>query len=355
VGRYTKSLVEHLGALKGEDQLDLFYFDFQRKGTPFATPAATQHAIHWCPGRVVQYAWRTLGAPPFNWFAPRADVYHFTNFIRPPLTRGRSVVTIHDMSFMRHPHTLEDKNYQYLAARLHDTVARAEAIITISHFTAREIGELLDADQDRITAVPLGIDPGWAPAGPDAIQALRNDLGLDRPYLLTVGTLEPRKNIPFLVEVFEQLEAFDGDLVIAGMPGWKHEPILERMRTSTRADRIRNLRFVDEQHMAALYTGAELFCFPSLYEGFGFPPLEAMACGTPVVSSAGGSLPEVLADAAVVIEPFDPDRWVEALMDLLEHPEQKAHYTSAGQARTKQFTWQETARRTWDVYRRVGS
>ena len=116
VGRYTKSLVEHLGPFAGSDELRLFYFDFQRKGVPFPVPGASQHAVRWCPGQFVQKAWKTLNWPPYNWFAGAADVYHFPNFIRPPLKRGKSVVTIHDIAFIRYPQTLEPRNLAYLTA-----------------------------------------------------------------------------------------------------------------------------------------------------------------------------------------------------------------------------------------------
>jgi glycosyltransferase involved in cell wall biosynthesis len=355
VGRYTKTLVEHLGPLAGEDELDLFYFDFQRNGVSFPTPGAQQHAVRWCPGRLMQAAWRHLRFPPYDWLAPRADLYHFTNYIRPPLRRGKSVVSIHDMSFLRHPDTLEEKNYRYLSARLHDTAATADAIIAISHFGGDEIRELLGVPEDRVCAIPLGIDDDWQPATGDEIAAMRAALHLDRPYLLMVGTLEPRKNIAFLVDVFERLDAFDGDLVIAGMRGWKHEPILERMQASSRRPRIRYVEFVEDRFLPALYTAAEIFCFPSLYEGFGFPPLEAMACGTPVVSSTGGSLPEVLGEAAEVLDHFDADAWADTLARLLRDTGRRSERAAAGRARARTYTWTETARKTWALYRRVAS
>ena len=153
VGRYTKSLVEHLGPFAGSDELRLFYFDFQRKGVPFPAPGAVQHAVRWCPGRIVQKAWKTINWPPFDWFAGAADVYHFPNFIRPPLTKGKSVVTIHDIAFIRYPQTLEPRNLKYLTAQIKQTVQNSDCIIAVSEFTAREIHELLDVPRDRIVAI----------------------------------------------------------------------------------------------------------------------------------------------------------------------------------------------------------
>jgi glycosyltransferase involved in cell wall biosynthesis len=353
VGRYTKSLVEHLGRFAGSDRLRLFYFDFKRKGMPFPAEGAEQRSVRWAPGRLVQGAWRTLAWPPFDWFAGPADLYHFPNFIRPPLRRGKSVVTIHDLAFLRHPETIEEKNYRYLNARIRDTVARADALIAVSEFTARELRELLDVPPEKIHAIPEGLEGHISQPEESAVVQLRKRLQLTRPYLLTVGTLEPRKNLPFLIQVFDRLRDYDGDLVIAGMKGWKYEPTLHGIRASARSHRIRYLDYVPEGQLNALYAGADLFLFPSLYEGFGFPPLEAMACKTPVVSSAAGSLPEILGQAAEVIEGFDAEQWAEAIERLLRDPKRIGSLRALGLARARQFSWNETARRTWEVYRKL--
>ena len=351
VGRYTKSLVEHLGPLAGSDELRLFYFDFQRKGIPFPVPGAQQHAVRWCPGRIIQNAWKTIPWPPYDWFAGAADVFHFPNFIRPPLKRGKSVVTIHDIAFIRYPLTLESRNLKYLTAQIRQTVQNSDGIMAVSEFTAQEIHELLEVPRDRIVVVHEGLPDGYT--RPEAVQIAeaRRVLKLERPYLLMVGTMEPRKNIPFLVEVFEKLTDFDGELVIAGMFGWKYEPILRKIIRSPRANRIRHLEYVNEQFLPALYAGAELFVYPSLYEGFGFPPLEAMACGTPVVSSTGGSLPEVLGDAAEFVSEYDSDAWAATIRRLLGYPARRSELIQKGAEQVKKYSWDETARKTWDLYR----
>ncbi len=355
VGRYTKSLVEHLGPLAGPDQLTLFYFDFKRRGVPFHVPNASERAVTWCPGRIVQKAWKTIDWPAFDWFAGSADVYHFPNFIIPPLRRGRTVVTIHDVSFMRFPDAAEPKNLQYLNGQIRKTIERADLILTDSQFSADEMTELLNVAPDRVKAVHLGLTPNMGASDSDAVEAMRGALKLDAPYLLFVGTLEPRKNIPFLIECFEQMESFDGDLVIAGMRGWKVEPILKRMDASRERARIRYLEYVDEQWLPALYAGAKLFMFPSLYEGFGFPPLEAMRCGTPVLSSRAGSLPEVLGDAAAYVDSYDAEEWAGAATSLLADSGQRAKRVETGQAQAARYQWEETARETWGLYREVAS
>lgn len=355
VGRYVKCLVEHLGPLAGEDQLRLFHFDFQRRGMPFNHGAAEVRACRWLPGRAAAGLWKTLNWPPFDWFAGEADLYHFPNFTIPPLSGGRSVVTIHDLSFMRFPEFAETRNRRFLNATIRRTVARADAIITDSQFSAEEIVGILGVDAMRVFPIHLGVDPGFVAPPAAAVAECRQTFGLDRPYLLCVGTIEPRKNLGFLVDVFEKLAGFDGLLVIAGMPGWKYEPILARFAASPAAARIRYLKYVPDQILPALYAGAELFLFPSFYEGFGFPPLEAMACGVPVVSSNGGSLAEVLGDAAVILPATRTDEWLSRISALLGAAGERRAMVERGRALLKRYSWATTARRTWAVFREVAA
>jgi glycosyltransferase involved in cell wall biosynthesis len=356
VGRYTRALVHHLGAAAGDNRLALFYFDFKRRGAAFDVPNATHRAVRWCPGAAVQACWKYARWPAFESFAGKADLYHFPNFILPPLRGNRAVVTIHDASFMRFPEFAEEKNLAYLAARIHDTVAHARAILTISSFSANEISSLLNVAPGRIFAVHPGIGPEFRRPADEQIRADLAALSVgDAPYLLTVGTLEPRKNIPLAIELFERMSWFHGRLVIAGMKGWKCQPILDRMLSSSRAPDIRYLEYVPDTRLPSLYAGATLFVFPSFYEGFGFPPLEAMACGTPVLSSAGGSLPEALGDGAVVLDSMDPERWAAEAQRLLHDATRRSVLVQRGLAKAASYTWAETARKTWDVYQRVAA
>lgn len=350
VGRYTKSLVEHLGACADEDQLQLFYFDFKQKGFPFTAPKTTQRAISWCPGRVAQKAWKLFDWPPFDYFSGPADLYHFPNFVIPPLRRGRMVVTIHDVSFIRYPDAAEPKNLRFLSHQIRKTADRADLILTVSRFSADEISECLQLPPDRIQAIHLGLTANMGRPSDDVIGQMRRVLNLDKPYVLFVGTLEPRKNIPFLIEVFEHMNAFDGDLVVAGMRGWKYEPILERIHASSKRHRIHYLEYVDERWLPALYAGAELFLFPSLYEGFGFPPLESMRCGTAVLSSRAGSLPEVLGAASDYVAEYDAAAWAQAAMEVLQDASRQNRLRDAGFQQAGRYRWERTARETWKAY-----
>jgi glycosyltransferase involved in cell wall biosynthesis len=375
IGRYTRFLAEHLLKCAGADELSFFHFDFMRRGlTP---PLANARANRWCPGRIAQLCWKDLNWPPFDWFAGQADVYHFPNFFIPPLSRGKCVVSIHDASFLRHPEFTESRNLAYLRASIVNTVRKADAIITISHFSAAELGFFFPEARAKTHVIYPGIVEhiskevqgsqftvqgyssvaterdghlitGPVPAG------IREAKGLRKPYVLTVGTLEPRKNLEFLVRVFENMKEFQGELVVVGRRGWKYASILDRIASSSRANEIRLLENVGDDELAAIYAGAELFIFPSLYEGFGFPPLEAAACGAPVLSSPGGSLKEALGDGAMLMPDYDPAKWSEAALLLLNDQPTRQALIDKGRRQAAKYSWTETARQTMALYRSLG-
>lgn len=353
VGRYTRELVQHLPQVAPDDRFLLPYFDFKGDAKPIDIPNSDLKPIRWCPGRIAQLAWKTIQWPPYDMFAGSADVYHFPNFIIPPLRNKKSVVTIHDMSFVPYPHFAEGRNVRYLNHHIENTVKRADAIITVSHFSAREICSYLGVPEDRVFAIHHGISDVFAKPDEAITAKVMSDYKLDRPYLLTVGTIEPRKNLPLLIDIFEKLEDFDGDLVIAGGLGWKYEPIMARIKNSPRSKSIRCLGYTADDKLPALYAGASAFILTSHYEGFGFPPVEAMACGTPVVSSTGGSLAEVLGEGAVLVDSLSAEAWIEPIRKVLGDSEFREELKLRGIQKAASYRWAEAAKKTVDVYRQV--
>lgn len=356
VGRYVHTLAPLLAAHKGvDDRLLGFFFDFRNNGSPFPAGTLEEHRVRWVPGAAVQQAWKRLGFPPYTWFAPHADVHHFTNFVIPPVSRkAKTVVTIHDASYLRFPETLEPKNLAYLRKHIDATVRRADLILTVSETIAAELREAYSLPRDRVRATRLGPPPSMTPIEEDAAGPLLKPLGLDKPFLLHVGTLEPRKNHTFLFEVFNRLDTFEGDLVLCGMEGWHVEPILRALENSPKRTRIRRLDFVSDAQLTALYRRAEALLFPSLYEGFGLPPIEAMRQGCPVISSDGGSLPEVVGQGGMVL-PLETETWVAAVGALLSDSARRAAQVEAGRTRAAEFSWERCADETWAAYRAVAS
>jgi glycosyltransferase involved in cell wall biosynthesis len=353
IGRYASELVAHLPK---RDDLDfeLFYFDFKGKGRPPKAPNCTFRRYTALPGMLFQQAWKRIGWPRFDSLARDADLYHFTNFIIPPLSANkRAVTSIHDISFILHPEFAEKKNLDYLSKRIRATCERADAVITISKQSARDLNERLGVPQEKIHPIYLGISPLFTPSQPDEIKETRRNLALEKPFILMVGTFEPRKNVPFAVDIFERMESFDGDLVIVGQKGWKNESIFQRIKASPCASRIKTFTALPDKHLVALYSAAEFFLMTSLYEGFGFPPLEAMSCGTPVLTSAGGSLSEVCGEAAEVIDSADPELWLDKAQSLLHDSELRNDLIEKGLSHVKKYTWQNTAEGHVATYMKV--
>lgn len=353
IGRYTRVLAEQLPALMNpEDSLKLFYFDFKGKGEqPSNLPSNVSiKRFRLCPGAIMQKLWNYSSFPSFDMLAGNADIYHFTNFLSRPVNKGKVVASIHDMSFMRYPEFTEEKNLAYLTRGIKRTIDSADAIITISKFSAEEIEYFFPSAKGKVFYSHLGIAQNFSPSSVEKIDAVKQKYKLERPYVITVGTIEPRKNHLLLVDAFEQIAAQGIDLVVVGGIGWKSDKIMERLTTSKFAPQIHVLNHLGDGELPALYSGASVFALPSYYEGFGFPPLEAMGCGTPVVSAPGGSLKEVIEDAGIIVEDYNADAWATELMRAITETELRKSLINKGLLHIKKFTWDKTVADTLKVY-----
>ncbi len=281
-------------------------------------------------------------------------LYHEPRFIALPY-HGPQVITVHDLSCFDLPETHPAERVALLARLLPRSLARADRIIAISQATAERLQSLFGVPEARIHVTHLAADPVFHPRDEEALQLPLAQLGLEAgTYLLTVGTLEPRKNLHTLFLAYQQLpaplrQAFP--LVVAGMSGWHQESLLEFASPLVRAGQIRLLGHVPESSLPALYAGARLFAYPSCYEGFGLPPLEAMASGTPVLTSDRTSLPEVVGNAGLTLPPDDVSAWHTALARLLEDAPERARLSQLGLERAAGFSWQRCARETCAAYR----
>jgi glycosyltransferase involved in cell wall biosynthesis len=285
---------------------------------------------------------------------PRPVLLHSIDHVAPAWRAWRSVVTLHDLAFVLYPETHTAASRAYYA-HTGESVRRAERVIAVSQRTASDAIRLLGVDPARIRVVHEAAAPAFSPRTEADLVALAGRLRLDvhpkRPYLLFVGTLEPRKNIPLLLDAFALLRRnIDAQLLIVGARGWLDEPIFAAHARSGVGDAARFLGRLGEDDLAVLYSHAGVFVLPSLYEGFGLPVLEAMACGAPVVCSNSGPLPEVADDAAVLLPPNDPTAWADAMLDVLGSPRYADALRQKGYARARMFSWAQTARATREVY-----
>lgn len=274
-------------------------------------------------------------------------VVHSPVNVTPFALRQRSIVTLHDLAFVKYPGTFRSAKALYLRALVKASVMRATRVITPSHATSRDATDILGVSGEKIEVIPLAVDEHFRRA-PD----LKSPL--DSPFILHVGTLEPRKNLPCLLRAFARLSrlGYPHKLALVGPPGWLYDEVYKLITQLDIESCVVVKGFVED--LLPWYNCADLFVFPSMYEGFGLPPLEAMACGTPVVTSSSGSLQEVVDDAALVVLADDEDGYLNAIRRVLDDPELASRLSSAGLARAAMFSWDETARRTARVYEQVG-
>ena len=280
------------------------------------------------------------------------DLLHSPDFIPPFRWRGRSVITVMDLAFLRFPQLLTDESRRYYS-QVSRAVTRADAILAISQSTKNDLVTLLNAPAGKITVTHLAADPACRPVTePARLEAVRHTYGLPAGYLLFVGTLEPRKDLPTLLRAFASLgpAAQDVCLAVAGRPGWLYEQVYDLAESPRLGDRVRFLGGVPAADLPALYSGARLFVLPSLYEGFGMPVLEAMACGAPVVCANTSSLPEIAGDAALLFPPGDEVALAQAMTAVLLDGDLRRQLAERGFARAARFSWETTARQTLAVY-----
>jgi glycosyltransferase involved in cell wall biosynthesis len=285
----------------------------------------------------------------------RVDLLHAPDFIPPAFGAGRMVVTVHDLNFVHFPHFLTPDSLRYYAGQIDWAIRHADHILADSHQTRQDLLSLLGAPPDKVTTVHLAADERFRPLGEPWSVLAR--YGLDSGYLLFVGTLEPRKNVPALLQAYRQLvdqRVTAQPLVLVGRPGWLADEIFAALEALDLGDRVRILEDIyDVESLTQLYNGAAVLAIPSFYEGFGLPALEAMACGVPVVASDRGSLPEIIGDAGLLIDPEEPDALAAALERALTDGALRANLVARGLARAGEFSWTKTARQTLAVYRRV--
>lgn len=283
------------------------------------------------------------------------DLLHSPVYAGPLLAACPQIVTLHDLSFYLFPHLFPPARRAYLQRITRATTRRAAAIIAVSESTARDAVEILGVSRDRVHVIPNGVNPELRPPSDAQVVALKARYELPDRYVLYLGTLEPRKNLPTLIEAYSiaKRSGIEHTLVIAGGKGWYDEPIYEAVRAAGVVQHVILTGYVPSEHLAALYGAADLFVYPSLYEGFGLPPLEAMACGTPVLVSNVSAMPEVVGNAGVTVNPREPEQIAEAMVALLRDEGRLQTLAVAGRERAAQYSWEKTARRTAALYGEV--
>jgi glycosyltransferase involved in cell wall biosynthesis len=356
IGRYTRELVQALAAASTEFDYRLFVADADK----VARPALPGPNFSWRPTRLTERwlarLWYRLRLPLRieTWTGP-LDLFHAPDFFLPPVRPGtRTLLTVHDLSFVREPETVMPGMTRHLNTWVPHSARRADHVVAVSEATRRDLIELYQISATKITVLYHGISANFRRVeDAEKLAAVRHRYGLgQRPFILSVGTIQPRKNYRRLVQAFARLDESLA-LVIVGSKGWHYEDVFNEVARQGLTDRVHFLGFVADADLPALYSAASLFVYPSLYEGFGLPALEAMACGAPVVVSNQSALPEVVGEAGLLIDPRDVAAMAAAMARVVAEPELHRCLAQAGQLRAAGFTWSDMAARLLALYQQM--
>lgn len=357
LGRYASELVTALCAVAGDDIcLRAFYTEAataRPEGT-IATMPQFRSNLGYKPWRLAAMA-SHFARVPFDSFYGRPDLVHATDHLLPHL-RARSVFTLHDLIFEIYPEHHKRYNHTFLKLMMPRFLRAADHIIAVSEHTKRDAERLYGISAKKMTVIHEGVDPRYRPVTERAaLEGVRHKYGLPEQYILHVSTIEPRKNLGALLDALGALkgEFPDLKLVLVGKKGWLYEPFFEKLAISGLESEVIFPGFVAEEDLPAVYQLATVFAFPSVYEGFGLPPLEALACGVPVVCSDASSLPEVVGDAALLFPPQDTAALITALRRVLTDETLRRDLQQRGPQQAARFTWERAARETLAVYKRV--
>ena len=367
VGRYTRSLVQALIHTAPDDGYTLLYAgaapsiplsagvdeESRRDGG-----AVTLRRLP-IPERLLTVLWHRWRVPLWaDLCSPGSAVFYSPNFVLPPLLHAKGVVTVHDLSFLRYPETHDPGLVAFLTAAVPRAVRAAALVLADSEHTRQDTIALLGVPAEKTAVLLSAADPIFRPVDdPAVLRAMRRRRGLDRPYVLSVGTVQPRKNLPRLIAAVRLLRERTGEDIVlahAGRRGWLYAEVQRAVQDHAMADSFRLIEDADDGELRLLYAGAVALAYPSLYEGFGLPCVEAMACRCPVVASAVSSVPEVVGDAGLLVEPTDVEAIADALSHCLGDTELRATLIERGTAQAARFTWERSAAKLHRLLHAVG-
>ncbi|MBT6049820.1 MAG: glycosyltransferase [Candidatus Scalindua sp.] len=352
VGRYTYNLCRYI--LKTGSKNDYYFYTPGRMGNTIKTDVEGTHLekpTASIQNNILRILWEQIILPIYS-RKDRLDLFHYTDHALSLFQSPQQVIiTVHDIAYIRFPDLLNKSRQIYKKYILRESIKRASIIVADSYSTKRDIVEFFGINEEKIKVVHLGVESRFRPIGNVKEYRLKNKL--HSKMILNVGTLEPRKNVITLMKAFKKLreKGFEAyKLVIAGEKGWLYTQIFKEVEHSGLKNEILFLGVVKDEDLPALYNCADIFVYPSLYEGFGLPPLEAMACGIPVVTSNTSSLPEVIGDAGIMVDPDDVNSLCETMCNLLTDKELRCQMSKNGLKRAKLFSWEKAANEILEIY-----
>ena len=356
IGHYVRSLVDALLTQDTQNRYTLLTSGRPTQEHPFPVAENVQGRSILIPDRYLNILWYRLRFPLYaNYFTGAIDLYHGLDFVLPPLHGNvRKIVTVHDLAFIEHPETAVPSLAAYLNKVVPHAVAHADHVTAVSQATKQALMKHYNTPEEKITVIPCGVGPAFQRVTDTTLlEETRSKFSLHHPLILSVGTLEPRKNHLGLIKAFHtvvQRGNTQAILAIAGGKGWLYEETQQAVKDLQLENRVRFLGRVSDQELITLYSLADIFAFPSFFEGFGIPPLEAMACGAPVITSNASSLPEVAGDAALLIDPHNTEAIAEALERLLDDEDLRKELQQKGYQQATTYTWTNSARKLLELY-----
>ena len=358
IGRYTRMLVAALAQVDCNNQYVLL--SAGREATPREWPPNFCRRVLPLTDRHLAILWQRLRVPlPVEWLTGRLDIFHSPDFVLPPVWQAHTILTIHDLSFMRHPECFSPALLHYLNDAVPRSVTRADVILADSESTRQDLLALLHVPPERVIVLYPGVEARFCPQPDDETQhKMLARYGICRPFILGLGTLQPRKNWARLIRAYHRLRQahhIPHQLVIGGGEGWLSGEVHDTIAELGLRDEVLLTGFIADQDLPALYSAADVFAFPSLYEGFGIPVLEALACGTPVLTSNTSSLPEVAGDAALLVPPEDVEALAEALWRLIDDRTLRDVLRARGFEQVKRFRWDGAATTLCGIYMYLSS
>lgn len=361
VGYYAKNLVHALAKVDNENDYILYgiFYDCYPKGWKRADiPKSSNFRLHQknFPSWWVDRKWKNFRKYKEKLLG-EVDVLHSTAFTMPLVSKLKVVVTIHDLSIFIYPQHHTEANYQFVTRNVHQAARQASFIIADSENTKREIRRFLHFPEEKIEVVYLAAgDIFNRKCSGDSLSQIKDKYKIKKGYFLSVGSMEPRKNLGRALVAFKaliEMKKVDYQFVITGGKGWKNEAFYNLIRKLDIDEHLVFTGYVPEEDLPALYQGADVFVYPSLYEGFGLPVLEAMASGIPVITSNTSSLPEVAGDAAILVNPMEVFEIYEAMEALATKPQLREELKVKGQEQSRRFSWEKTALETLEIYKKM--
>lgn len=364
IGRNSEAMIDHYIQLNMDDiVLNYFRMFNENKREEVITRYKKNnkvkiHKCKWFHNVLYHRINRYLPIPYSLFFWEKVDVTQFFNYVIPPGVKGKTALYVYDMAYKVYPETIGEETLKMLNDNLEKSCLKANYIITISEFSKNEIIKYLNISGDKIAVIPCAIDSSIYNEELDTVHftEVKSKFNIDGEYFLYLGTLEPRKNIERLIDAYAMLVKSNPEvpyLVLAGKNGWNFDNIYKKVKKYGLEDKIIFTGYVESADAVVLLKGAFTFVFPSIYEGFGMPPLEAMACGVPVITSNVSSLPEVVQDAGYLVNPFSVEDICDAMLRLFNSEEERTRLKQEGIIRAKKFTWEESAKLLREVYRNM--